>query len=78
MTLPHFTKLNGWTMTSSLGAGSEALDPVRFAFSVSNIDGQDYSLDQCLLENAWRTKLQGRCLCPFQLEPWATPSIGLC
>jgi len=58
MTLSQSTKINGWSMTSSLEAGSEPLDPVRFVLSYSKIDDSSYSLADCLLGNEWRTAEQ--------------------
>ena len=55
MTLSKSTKINGWSMTSSLAAGSESSDPVRFVLSYAKIVDSSYSLADCLLGNEWRT-----------------------
>ena len=55
MTLSKSTKINGWSMTSSLAAGSESSDPVRFVLSSAKIVVSSYSLADCLLGNEWRT-----------------------
>ena len=58
MTLSKSTKINGWSMTSSLAAGSEPSDPVRFVLSYAKIADSSYSLADCLLGNGWRTEEQ--------------------
>ena len=55
---PSFIQFNGWSMTSSLDAGSEPLDPVRFELSVAVLKESDYTLSQCLVGNSWRTPHQ--------------------
>jgi len=58
MTLSQSTKINGWSMTSSLAAGSEPSDPVRFVLSYAKAADSSYSLADCLLGNGWRTEEQ--------------------
>ena len=59
MTLPKSTILDGWSMTSSLEAGSEPSDPVRFDLSIAAFaTTKGYSLFDCLLGNSWSTAEQ--------------------
>ena len=58
MTLSQLTKINGWSMTSSLAAGSEPSDPVRFTLAYAKILASSYNLSDCLLGNKWRTSDQ--------------------
>jgi len=58
MTLSQSTKINGWSMTSSLAADSEPSDPVRFVLSYAKAADSSYSLADCLLGNGWRTEEQ--------------------
>ena len=55
ITLPHFQKLNGWTLTSSTQDASEPADPVRFTLEyakieTSSVDQGVYTLAQCLFD----------------------------